>query len=50
MQTPLKIDNFWKLETIGITPQEDKEDDETVLNHFKRLKNKEDGRYHVARP
>ena len=35
MLTPSNIDDFWKLETIGITPQEEKEHDEVVMDHFK---------------
>ena len=44
MLTSPNIDNFWKLETIGITPQEEKEHDEAVMDHFKKLLKKEDGR------
>ena len=46
MLTPPNIDDFRKLETIGITPQEEKEDDEALMDHFKRSTKKEDGRYH----
>ena len=48
MLTPPNIENVWKLETIDITPQEEKEEDEAVMDHFKRSVKKEDGRYHVA--
>ena len=36
MLTPPNIDKFWKFETISITPQEEKEDDEAVMDHSKR--------------
>ena len=44
MLTPPNINDFWKLETIGITLQEEKEQDEAVMDHFKRSVKKEDGR------
>ena len=44
MLTPPNIDDCWKLETIGITPQEEKEHGEAVMDHFKKLLKKEDGR------
>ena len=47
MLTPNKIDNFWKLETIGATPQEKKEHDEAVMDHCKRLV-KKDASYYIA--
>ena len=50
MLTPPNINDFWKLETIGITPQEEKEHDKAVMDHFKKLVKKEDGRYYVAWP
>ena len=50
MLAPPNIDDFWKLETIGITQQEEKEHDEAVMDHFKKSLKKEDGRYYVARP
>ena len=49
MLTPPNIVGFWKLET-GITPQEEKEHDETVMEHFKKSVKKEDGRYYVVWP
>ena len=50
MPTPPNIDDFWKLEAIAITHQEEKEHDKAVIDHFKRQVKKEDGRYYVARP
>ena len=44
MLTPLNIDNFWKLETIGITPPEQKED-EAVLEIGLQLKEKDVTRF-----
>ena len=46
MLTLPNIDDFRKRETIGITPQDQKEDDEALMDHFKRSMKKEDGRYH----
>uniref|UniRef100_A8PBY4 Uncharacterized protein n=1 Tax=Brugia malayi TaxID=6279 RepID=A8PBY4_BRUMA len=41
-----ELENFWKLETIGIqeSPQDDDDDDQT-LKHFKRTIIKQGGRY-----
>ena len=36
MLTPPNINDFWELETIGTTPQEEKEHDEAVMDQFKR--------------
>ena len=36
MLTPPNIDKFWKLENIRITPKEEKEDNEAVMDHFNR--------------
>ena len=50
MMTPPNIDDFQKFETIGITPQEEKEHDEAVMDHFKKSVKKEDSGYYVAWP
>ena len=50
MMTPPNINDFWKFETIGITPQEEKEHDEAVMDHFKKSVKKEDSGYYVAWP
>ena len=47
--TQPNIADLWKLETIGIKPEEDKEEEE-VWTHFKNTARKEDNRYHVAWP
>ena len=36
MLTPPNINAFWELETIGTTPQEEKEHDKAVMDQFKR--------------
>ena len=36
MLTPPNIDKFWKPQTIRITPKEEKEDNEAVMDHFNR--------------
>ena len=43
------IADLWKLETIGIKPDEDKED-EDVWTHFKNTVRKEDNRYQIVWP
>ena len=48
MLTLPNMDDFCKFETVGIISQEEKEDDEAVMDHFKRSVKKEDGRYHAA--
>ena len=50
MLTPPNTDHFWKLETICITPQEEKEHNEAIMDHFKKMVKKQDGRYYVAWP
>ena len=44
------IDEFWKLETIGIIPPEKTKNDDGVMKHFNNTVIQENGRYHVAWP
>ena len=49
LHTPPDMDEFWKLETIGIDPPE-KTNDNSVMQHFKDTITKENNRYHIAWP
>ena len=44
------IDEFWKLETIGIIPPEKTKNDDGVMEHFNNTLIQENGRYQVAWP
>ena len=45
---PPDIDEFWRLETIGIMPPGKIKEDDTVMEHFKNTTVKVDGRYQVT--
>ncbi|VDK80859.1 unnamed protein product [Onchocerca ochengi] len=46
----LDLENFWKLEMIGIQESPTDNDDEQAMNHFKQTIIKLDGRYQVCWP
>ena len=50
LQPALYIDEFWKLETIGIIPPEKTKNDDGVIEHFNNIVIQENGRYQVAWP
>ena len=50
LHAPPDIDEFWKLETIGITPPGKIKEDDAVMEHFKNTAVKVDGRYQVTWP
>ena len=50
LQPAPDIDEFWKLETIRITPPEKSKDDDGVMEHFSNTVIQENGRYQVAWP
>ena len=50
LQIPPSMDEFWKLETIGITPPDKVEDNDGVMRHFNETITKVDGRYQVTWP
>ena len=50
LQPALYIDEFWKLETIGIIPPEKTKNDDGVIEHFNNTVIQENGRYQVAWP
>ena len=50
LSVPPDIDEFWKLETIDVILPEDKKKDKAMMDHFKGIVKKEDGRYQVAWP
>ncbi|VDN90187.1 unnamed protein product [Brugia pahangi] len=45
-----ELENFWKLETIGIQESPQDDDDDQALKHFKRTIIKQGGRYQVCWP
>uniref|UniRef100_A0A1I7VYT7 DUF1758 domain-containing protein n=1 Tax=Loa loa TaxID=7209 RepID=A0A1I7VYT7_LOALO len=45
-----ELENFWRLESIGIQESPNDNDDEETLKHFQRTLTKMDGRYHVCWP
>ena len=44
------IEDFWGLETIGITDNPKQSDDERAVQHFPETVKKENGRYNVSWP
>jgi len=50
LQAPPNMEEFWKLETIGITPPDEKEDNGSVMKHFNDTVKKVNGRYQVTWP
>ena len=50
LKPALYIDEFWKLETIGIIPPEKTKNDDGVIEHFNNTVIQENGRYRVAWP
>ena len=50
LKTPPNIEDFWKLETIGVTPPKDEKDDDAIMEQFKQTVTKVNGRYQVKWP
>ena len=50
LEAPPNVEEFWKLETIGITPPDKIEDNDSVKKHFNETVRKVNGRYQVTLP